>query len=127
MPMATTSQVLYDGQRNLVMQFTGISDGSNEANAVKVKVADLSPVPKSVKIMSIRANISGGILQLLWSAADPVPFLNLTDYIETCYDSINGLVNGGDDTANGDILFSTLGFDVGSNYNITIEMMKKFP
>lgn len=125
MTFATTGRVLYDGQRNLVIQYSGISDGSNETNEVKVRMSNHPPA-KSVKITSVKGNISGGILQLLWSSTEPVPFLNLTDYVEIDYDSIGGLVNGGDDTANGDILFSTLGFDVGSSYNITIEMVKKF-
>lgn len=126
MTFATTGRVLYDGQRNLVIQYTGISDGSNETNVVKMRMSNHPPA-KSAKITSVKGNISGGILQVLWSSTEPVPFLNLTDYVEIDYDSIGGLVNGGDDTANGDILFSTLGFDVGSSYNITLEMVKKFP
>jgi hypothetical protein len=127
MPMATTSQVLYDGARNLVMQFTGISDGSNETAAVKVDVSELSPAAKSVKITHITYDVSGGILQLLWAANEPVPFLLLTDVNTVDYESIGGMPNGGDDTANGDILFSTLGFEAGSSYSITLEMTKKFP
>ena len=75
--------------------------------------------------MKITGDVSGGILQFLWAADDPVPFLNLSQYVELCYDKIGGLQNGGGDSANGDILFSTLGFDAGSSYNVTLEMKKK--
>jgi hypothetical protein len=127
MAMATTSLVLYDGPRNLVMQFTGISDGSNETNEIKVHVADLSPKPLSVKVTKINANVSGGIVQLLWAADSPVPFLNLTNLDEISYKKIGGMTNQGGDTANGDILISTLGFEAGSSYSVMIEMLKKFP
>jgi hypothetical protein len=75
MPMATTSQVLYDGARNLVMQFTGISDGSNETAAVKVDVSELPPFAKSVKVTHMTYDVSGGMVQLLWAANEPIPFL----------------------------------------------------
>lgn len=128
MAVQTTSQVLYDGNKNVVMQFTGICDGlGDETAAVKVHMADLSPVPLSVKVRRIQYNVNGGLVQLLWAATENKPFLTVTGYDEIEYDKINGMVNGGGDTANGDILFSTLGFDMGSTYSITLEMIKKFP
>lgn len=128
MAVQTTSQVLHDGAKNVVMQFTGICDGmGDETAAIKVHMADLSPVPSSVKITQIQYDISGGLVQLLWAATENVPFLTLSGYNEIEYKKINGLKNGGGDTANGDILISTLGFDMGSTYSIVLEMVKKFP
>ena len=128
MAMATTSQVVNDGPRRLTMQFTGISDGQgDEVNVVKVRAADLIPVPKSASVLKISYDISGGLLQLLWSAAEPVPFLVLSGFNVIDYTTVGGLPNGGGDTANGDILVSTLGFDAGSSYSLLLEMVKKFP
>ena len=124
--MATTSQVLNDGPRRLTMQFTGISEGQgDEVNVVKVRVADLIPIPKSVSVLRISYDVSGGLLQLLWSAVEPVPFLTLSGFNVIDYTMVGGLANGGGDTANGDILFSTLGFDTGSSYSVLLEMIKK--
>ena len=128
MAMQTTSQVLFDGPRNLVMQFTGISDGAgDEANAIKVHMADLNPVPKSVKVKKVTYDVSGGLVQLIWAADVPVPFLTLSSVNVFDYEKMGGQVNGGGDTANGDILLSTLGFDAGASYSVTLEMIKKFP
>ena len=126
--IAATSQVLYDGPRNCVMQFTGICDGlGDESNAVKVRMSDLAPVPKSVSVRKVTYDVSSGLVQLLWSAADPVPFLVLSEHNMIDYTNMGGMTNGGGDTANGDILISTLGFDAGASYSVTLEMVKKFP
>lgn len=123
----TTSQILYDGNRNVVMQFTGVSDGADpESNVVKVDMSALNPVPKSVKIMKSNYDVQGGVVQLLWAAADPVPFALLEGHDQFDYESIGGMVNGGGDTANGNILLSMLGFEAGSTYTIKLEMVKKF-
>lgn len=128
MAVQSTSQVLYDGAKNVVMQFTGIGDGmGDETAAIKVHMADLTPVPTSVKVKLLTYDISGGLVQFLWAAAENRPFLTLSGYNTIDYSKIGGMPNGGGDTANGDILISTLGFDAGSSYSITLEMVKKFP
>lgn len=124
--MLTTSQVLHDGKRNLVMQFTGISGGDDETLVPKVDVSELSPPAKSVKVTKVTYDISGGLVRLIWGADDPVAFLELTGPNVIDYCGIGGLKNGGGDTATGDILMTTLGFELGASYTITIEMTKKF-
>lgn len=127
MAVQTTSQVLHDGNKNVVMQFTGIGDGmGDEVAAIKVHMADLAPVPSSVKVRMLTYDVSGGLVQLLWAATENQPFLTLSGYNTIDYSKIGGMPNGGGDTANGDILISTLGFDAGSTYSVTIEMIKKF-
>lgn len=128
--ITSTTQTLLDGERNVVMQFTGICDGTggDEVAATKVDVSAMSPVPLSVKILKISYDVSGGILRLLWDADDDVPFLDLASPgSEWDYRRIGGLVNGGGPSATGNINFTTLGFDVGSSYSIKIDMVKKFP
>lgn len=128
MAIAVTSQVLYDGINNVVMQFTGISDGSGdqENNVVKVKVSDLNPVPKNLKVMRIDYSVVNGTIKLLWDADEPIPFLiaNISEDID--YYKINGMTNQGGDTATGNILLTTQGFDASSSYAIKIEMRKKY-
>ena len=125
MAFAATSQILHDGVRNVVMQFTGSGDGSGgETNVVKVDVSELNPPPKFVFIRKVRYDVAGGVLQLLWGADEPVPFLLLDGHDEFDYSSITAMKNGGGDTATGDILFTTLGFEAGSMYSITLEMVK---
>ena len=128
MAMIVTSNILHDGVRNLVMQFTGRSDGSGqETNVVKVDVSELSPPAASVAIRNLRYDVAGGAVQLLWAADVPVPFLLLEGHDEFDYSRITAMPNGGGDTANGDILLSTLGFDLGATYSLVLEMIKKVP
>ena len=126
MAIISTSQLLHDGERNVVMQFTGRSDSEGqESNVVKVDVSELVPPCKSVKIGKVTFDVSGGLVILSWAADENVPFLNLSGANIIDYTKIGGLRNGADDTATGDILLSTSGFDFGSAYSITIEMTKK--
>lgn len=127
MSVQTTSQVLHDGIKNVVMQFTGIGDGmGDEVAAIKIRMSDLTPVPSSVKVKCLSYDISGGLVQLLWEADENQPFLTLSGCYDKDYKKIGGIPNGGGDTATGDILFSTMGFDAGSTYSITLEMVKKY-
>lgn len=125
MAIATTSQVVYDGLRNVIMQFTGRSDGEGqETNVVKVDVSSLTPPCDKVRIHKITYDIRGGMVELLWDDQTPVPFLELSgpNEIEYCRAPLQ---NGATDSASGDILLSTKGFELNSSYSIKIEMKKK--
>lgn len=127
MALTTTSQVIYDGLRHVSMQFTGSGDGAgDETLALKVDCSALNPPCRSVKIRSISYDVGYGVVELLWDAVQPVPFAELTE--SGCpldYRRINGLVNNGGDTATGNILLSTKGFELNSTYTIVLEMIKK--
>ncbi len=127
MAMIITSQVLYDGPRNVVMQFTGVNDGSGggDSPVSKVDVSALNPPAKSVKVKKITYDVSGGVLVMSWDADSPVPFLNVSDFNMIDYSLMGGLTNGGGDTANGNIVLTPLGFDAGATYTVTMEMVKK--
>lgn len=127
--MITTSQILYEGRLNLVMLFTGISDGSDqETLSVKVRAADLNPPPKSLKIMNIYHGVTNGTIKLMWgnNSYDPVPFLTASFPDSVDFKNIGGMVAGAGSEASGNILLSTQGFDVGSSYSIKLEMRKKY-
>ena len=125
MAFAATSQILHDGVRNVVMQFTGIADGAaGETNVVKVDVSELNPPAQFVSIRKITYNVAGGVLKLSWAADTPVPFLLLEGQNVNDYSRITAMQNVAGDTATGDILFTTLGFDAGANYSIMLEMVK---
>lgn len=128
MAINTTSQVLYDGLTNVVMQFTGVSDGAGdqETNVVKVRVSDMNPIPKNLKVLRIDYSVVNGTIKLLWEADEPIPFLVANYPEEIDYYRINGMTNQGGDTATGNILLSTQGFDATSSYSVKIEMRKKF-
>lgn len=127
MAIAVTSAVLHDGKRNVVMQFTGVSDGSGqETGAVKVDVSTLNPPPVTVKIKSIEYDVNGGNVKLSWDADSDADFAILSGQgaLDYCY--IDGLINSAGAGRTGDILLSTLGFEENSSYTIKLEMLKKY-
>jgi hypothetical protein len=127
MAITTTSQTLHDGVRNVIMQFTGISDGSGqEAAVVKVDVSEMTPPCDRVKILKLTHDVNGGVVTLSWAADTPVVFAQLSGQNETCYRFQGGLQNSADESRTGDILLSTQGFELESSYTIKLEMVKKF-
>lgn len=129
MAIATTIQILHDGARNAVVQFTGRSDGTGqETNAVKVDVSELQPPARFVSIRYLTYDVAGGSVTLSWAADENVPFAELqyNDCID--YSRIAGLKNGAKDElgVTGDILLSTHGFEADSVYTIKLELIKKY-
>lgn len=127
MAIATTSQTLYDNARNVVMQFTGISDGSGqEAAVIKVDVSEMTPPCDRVRISKLTHDVQGGAVTLSWAADTPVVFAQLSGQNVTDYIREGGLQNNADESRTGDILLSTEGFELNSSYTIKLEMVKKF-
>ena len=134
MPMQTTSRILQDGTRNVTMQFTGFCDGTGvETNEPKVVASNLNPTGSvQTVIQRVEYAVNGGVLRILWNSNDPQTFLDLEGFGEFDYSNLGGAKNpaspGPDDfsdaSANGDILFTTLGFDIGSNYSVKLGMRK---
>lgn len=127
MAIAVTSAILHDGRRNTVMQFTGVSDGSGqETGVIKVDVSELNPPPVTVKVNRIEYDVNGGNVRLSWDADVDVPFAVLTGQNCLNYLQINGMVNSSGMGKTGDILLSTLDFDLNSSYTIKLDLIKKF-
>ena len=123
--MIVTSQILYEGIRNLTMQFTGRGEaGENETNVVKVDVSALTPPCARVRIRKISYDVAYGIVILSWDGPSPVEFLNLEgqETFDYCFEG--GLQNVVP-SSNGDLLLSTKGFEANSVYSLKIEMAKK--
>ncbi len=126
MAIVTTVQTLEQGSRNLIVQWTGRSDGSGSEDFVKkVDVSELSPKCGSVRINKITGNVSYGIVELYWDALDPEKFVVLSgDSIHFDYCGAGGLNNNATGKT-GDVLLSTLSFELGSTYDLLVEMVKK--
>lgn len=127
MTIAATTQTLRDGARNLVMQWTGVSDGNagGETLVRKVDVSELSPAAEAVSVRKISGTVDFGIVELYWDALTPVKFLELSGDIMLDYERVSGLQNTKPGGWTGDILLSTVGFELDSTYNLLIEMIKK--
>lgn len=126
MANTVTSHTLIDGDRNLVMLFTGLLDTSNESRVVKVDVSTFVPAATKVKINKIQWIVSSQLTVILdWDATTPVRFLTLVGYDELCAKDFGGLQNNAGAGITGDIYLTTVGWASGSQaYSIILEMVK---
>lgn len=122
---AVTSQTLVDGERNTVMKFTNVSDGTGEAAVLKVDVSALSGAPTSVKITRIDYDISGMAVNVLWDATTDVSAIVLSSgqhTLDLC--GMGGLINNAGAGVTGDIMFTTIGASASDTYSIILHMKK---
>lgn len=122
---AVTSQTLVDGDRNVVMKFTNISDATGEAAVLKVDVSALNGAPTSVKITKIEYDIQGMSVNVLWDATADVTAIVLGTG-QGCFDfsEFGGLINNAGAGVTGDILFTTIGAALNESYSIVLHMKK---
>jgi hypothetical protein len=122
---AVSSQILTDGERNVVMKFTNVSDGTGETNALKVDVSSLVGAPATVKITEIEYDISGMQVEMLWDATTKVPaFILSSGQQHLDFSKGGGITNNAGAGVTGDLLFTTIGATAGSTYAIVLHMKK---
>ena len=81
---AVTSQTIADGERNAVMKFTNVSDGTGESAVVKVDVSALASNNRGVacsegRIMQVRFALVGMSVQLFFDATANVLAFELAE------------------------------------------------
>lgn len=123
---AVASQTLIDAERNVVMKFTNISDGTGESAVLKVDVSALSGAPSRVRIIRIHGSTAGMGVDILWDAtADVLAWHFPPDSVETLdFSRFGGLQNNAGSGITGDVLFTTFGHSTGDRYSIILEMIK---
>lgn len=122
-----TTQTLIDGERNLVMRFTNISDGTGESAVRKVDISNLARVPDEVRIDKIIYAVFGQQVTLLWDASTNVTAAVLPAGQDTFdYKDVGGITNNAGAGKTGDILFTTSNPDSGDTFDITLHMTKKY-
>ena len=125
---AVTSQTLVDGNRNLVMKFTNVSDGTGEAAVNKVDASTFSGFGgwAKLRIDKILAHTSGMAVNILWDAdTDVTAFVVGQDAnMEHDFRCFGGLQNNAGTGVTGDIRFTTIGHTAGDSYTIILHMSK---
>jgi hypothetical protein len=123
---AVTSQTLVDGERNVVMKFTNVSDGTGEAAVLKVDVSELNGAPSEVRIDRIMAHTAGMGVNIQWDAtSDETCFVIGSDCsLDMDFRCFGGLRNNAGAGKTGDINFTTIGDDSGDVYTIILHMTK---
>ena len=130
---AVTSQTIIDGERNCVMKFTNVSDGTGESAVAKVDVSALASNSAGTacsegRVMRISHAIVGMSVQLFLNATSNVLLVELAESSNGHMDfkDFGGLPNNAGSGKNGDILFTTKGHSSGDTYSITLEMVKVY-
>ena len=130
---AVTSQTIQDGERNLVMKFTNVSDGTGESAVAKVDVSALASnsagiACSEVRVMRISHAIVGMSVQLFLNATSNVLLMELAESSNGHMDftDFGGLPNNAGSGKTGDILFTTKGHSSGDTYSIVLEMIKVY-
>jgi hypothetical protein len=128
---AVTSQTIIDGERNAVLLFTNLSDGTGESGVLKVDVSALNPNQygqpcASVTIKAVRYDIFGMSVSIIWDATTDVTALILAGYGKQDFTKAGLVPNNAGTGVTGDILFTTNGASAGDTYSIELHMIKKY-
>ena len=130
---AVTTQTIIDGERNCVMKFTNVSDGTGESAVAKVDVSALASnsagtACSEVRVMRISHAIVGMSVQLFLDATSNVLLMELAESSNGHMDfkDFGGLPNNAGSGKTGDILITTKGHSSGDTYSIVIEMIKVY-
>ena len=130
---AVTSQTIIDGERNCVMKFTNVSDGTGESAVAKVDVSALASnsagvACSEVRVVRISHAIVGMSVQLFLDATSNVLLMELAESSNGHMDfkDFGGLPNNAGSGKTGDILLTTKGHSSGDTYSIVIEMIKVY-
>ena len=130
---AVTTQTIIDGERNCVMKFTNVSDGTGESAVAKVDVSALASnsagtACSEVRVMRVSHAIVGMSVQLFLDATSNVLLMELAESSNGHMDfkDFGGLPNNAGSGKTGDILFTTKGHSSGDTYSIVLEMVKVY-
>ena len=130
---AVTSQTIQDGERNCIMKFTNVSDGTGESAVAKVDVSALESNPSGiacseVRIVRVSHAIVGMSVQMFFNATANVLLMELAESSNghMNFTDFGGIPNNAGSGKNGDILFTTIGHSSGDTYSIVLEMLKVY-
>ena len=126
------TQILFQGDKVLVMKFTDASDGTGESAVKKVDVATLATYQgkacTAVQIDKIYALTHGMQVRLLWEATANGTILTVPQNVMQTmnFDEFGGLDNNTTTGKTGNILFTTLDASSGDAYTIILVMRKLY-
>ena len=130
---AVATQTIQDGERNAVLRFTNVSDGTGESNVVKVDVSALAKNSAGqscteVHIQRIYWATVGMSVKLDFDASTNVLAIGLPadSTGDEYYDSFSAIPNNAGSGKTGDILFTTTGHSSGYTYMIILELLKRY-
>ena len=129
---AVATQILFQGDKQVIMKFTNASDGTGESAVTKVDVSTLASYQGKpcveVQIDRIYFLTHGMEVRLLWGATTNVTILTApqNDSQTMDFNDFGGLGNNAGAGKTGNILFTTLDASAGDTYTIILVMRKLY-
>jgi len=134
MANSVTTQILEEGQRNVIMKIAGVLDTSDYALSTFVSMAAINQggagyTPTQVRIDHIDYSISDQLeVQLWWDATSDVIIMPIAGRGRMTFWNFGGLVNNAGAGKTGDILIKTTGWTSGTQvFSVILEMVKQGP
>ena len=127
MANTVTRTILENGNRNAVVLFTIVGDGSGEANAaIVLDYSDITPEPGAYYVKSVQAGTAGCSGRLSFDATTDVPFLTLGADVWTKFNAertagVRNIAGAGE---TGDIVLDTVGLGAGDSVSVYIWIVK---
>ena len=129
---AVATQILFQGDKQIIMKFTNNSDGTGETAVKKVDVATLTPFQGqpciAVQIDKIYGLTHGMEVRMFWEATTNVTILTYPQNNAQTLDfnEFGGLSNNAGAGVTGNILFTTLDASAGDSYTIILVLRKLY-
>ena len=129
---AVATQILFQGDKQVIMKFTNNSDGTGESAVTKVDVSTLASYQGSpcvgVQIDRIYFLTHGMEVRLLWGATTNVTIMTVPQNNAQTMDfnDFGGLGNNAGTGVTGNILFTTLDASAGDTYTIILVLRKLY-
>lgn len=117
------------GNKRVIVQLSGLSDGTGETDIVKIAMSDLKTpngnVPRKSAVEWIEYDVYGMTCLLEWDRAPHAEIIRINARATTTsgnfdWKSFGGKVDPGDDDRTGDILLTTTNATLDDSYEITI-------
>lgn len=126
---AVETQILFESASELVVKLTNVSDGTGEADVVKVDVSALTPACAEVDLLKILYATDGMAVRIEFDGtADTVAWLvpaNQHGVFDFTKMPPGGVRNNAGAGKTGDILFTTVGHTSGDTYAIILWLKKR--
>ena len=128
-----TSQTIQDDDRNAILKFTNVSDGTGESAVKKVDVSalaknSLGQTCTKVSVLRIYWACRGMGVNIEFDATSNVLITGLPGDStgDEYYDRFGGIPNNAGSGVTGDIDITTLGHSSGDTYSFILELIKKY-
>ena len=131
---AVRTQVIVDGQKYYKAIYHNVSDGTGEADVVKIDVSGLATSSNGdsctgIRVTMIWALTSGMTVTIEWDQTTVALLLKIPDGDNTgpiSFEHSDGFINPGASGSTGDIMFTTTGHASGDTYTVLLEGYKTY-